>query len=235
MNIALLGYGQMGQMIESIASRHDAHILGKYWDENPLLVNDEIKKELEPVSVIIDFTMPDIVLDNIKKVAELGKNLVMGTTGWDQHINEIKSIVEYNQIGMVYAANFSLGVNLFYRIARYAGQLMSSFEQYDAYVHESHHQFKKDAPSGTGIVIKDILEECYRDKKIPVTSVRAGYIPGQHQIGFDSKMDSIHLEHTARTREGFAAGALVAAQWIENKKGLYSFDTVLDDMLNKTG
>ncbi len=232
MKIALLGYGKMGKMIERIAHRHEMEVAIKYWDENLLMVNDKTREDLSDVSALIDFSVPEAAFENIKKAAALKKNLVVGTTGWMEHLDDARQIVENAGIGFVYASNFSLGVNLFYRIVSYAGKLMSSFEGYDPYIEEAHHQFKKDAPSGTGIVLQQKLEDAYKaDKSIPVTSVRAGYIPGEHRIGFDSLVDTISLTHTARSREGFAEGSLVAAKWIADKKGFFPFDTVVNDLI----
>lgn len=234
MNIALLGYGKMGKMIERISYRHDMEVVAKYWDENLLEVNDQCQEELKDVSVMIDFSVPEAAYENIEKAAALKKNLVMGTTSWMNRLDDAKKIIEDSGIGFVYASNFSLGVNLFYRIVEYAGQLMASFDAYDPYIEEAHHQFKKDAPSGTGIVLQEKLQNSYKDHKtIPVTSVRAGYIPGEHRIGFDSLVDTIQMSHTARSREGFAEGSLIAAKWIAGKTGFYPFEDVINDILSQ--
>jgi 4-hydroxy-tetrahydrodipicolinate reductase len=168
------------------------------------------------------------VLENIRRVAALGCNLVVGTTGWDDHVAEVRRVIEASGIGMVYAANFSIGVNLFYRVARAAAEIFADFPMYDPYLTETHHKFKKDAPSGTALEIKRQVQPHFAGRDIPVASIRAGYIPGVHELGFDSEADTVVLRHTARGRQGFAEGALYAARWIVGKKGLFSFAEVLE-------
>ena len=214
MKIALLGYGNMGKMIETIALKQGIEVTEKYWDEKPLICDDAGKKALENVDILMDFTLPEAVLENVRTAAALKTNIVIGTTGWQDQMKQVGQIIHNEGIGCVYAANFSIGVNLFYKIADCAGKIMSAFDEYDPYLYESHHQFKKDAPSGTAICLKNILTESYQKPDIPVTSVRAGYIPGTHEIHFDSPVDQISLQHSARNREGLAMGALTAAKWL---------------------
>ena len=233
MNVALLGYGQMGKIIESLGSTHQITIKEKYWDEHVLEVNETTRNLLSEVPVFIDFSIPDAALENIRKATELGKNIVVGTTGWHEHLSEVESMVQNSGIGLVYGSNFSLGVNLFYKMIDYASGLFSAFDNYDPYMVEGHHQFKKDAPSGTALVIQSIAEKNYQDKKVPISCIRSGYIPGTHSLTFDSKVDSIKLEHCARSREGFAEGAILAAKWIQNRKGFYAFQDVVEDILVK--
>lgn len=230
MNIALLGYGQMGKMIESIAETHQVTVKEKYWDERLLDGSQASRDALKDVPVLIDFSVPDAAVDNIKLAARLGKNIVVGTTGWHNRLDEVKALVMEAEIGLVYGSNFSLGVNLFYKIVDYASELFSVFDSYDPYMVEGHHQFKKDAPSGTALVIQAIAEKHYPEKKIPISCIRSGYIPGTHSLTFDSKVDSIVLEHCARNREGLAAGAILAAKWVEKRKGFYAFQDVLEDI-----
>ena len=230
MNIALLGYGKMGHIIENTAREKGITVKKAYDADSPLAADKAARRELEDVPVLIDFSAPEAVLDNVKQGAELGKNIVIGTTGWEKDREDVFDIAEKGDIGLVYGANFSLGVNLFYRVAAYAGSLMSSFDSYDPYVEESHHRFKKDAPSGTALTLVKKLKSAYSGD-VPVTSVRAGYIPGTHTVSFDSASDSIYMTHRARSRQGFAEGALSAAAWIEHRKGVFEFDTVLDFML----
>ncbi len=233
MKIALVGYGQMGKMVEETALRQNIEVVARFWDKQPLTINSSTRTVLKGVSVLIDFTVPDAVVENIQKGAALSLNMVVGTTGWHDQINKVKKIVEDHQIGLVYAANFSLGVNLFYKIVKKAASLFSAFENYDPFIEEAHHKIKKDAPSGTARNLKQIVQAHYKKKEIPVTSVRAGYVPGMHQVSFDSKVDTVKLEHNARNREGLAEGALLAAKWIQNRKGFYAFEDVLDDILNQ--
>jgi 4-hydroxy-tetrahydrodipicolinate reductase len=161
-------------------------------------------------------------------VAALGVNLVVGTTGWHKHLAEVRKVIEQAGVGMVYAPNFSIGVNLFYRLARAAAEIFAPFPMYDPFLTESHHKTKKDAPSGTALEISRQIQPYFVDRDIPMASVRAGYIPGTHELGFDSEADTVVLRHTARGRQGFAEGALLAARWVVGKKGFYSFGEVLE-------
>jgi 4-hydroxy-tetrahydrodipicolinate reductase len=184
-------------------------------------------ENFQGIDVCIEFTTPDAVFENIRRVAALGVNLVVGTTGWHNRLEEVHKIIESAGVGMVYAANFSIGVNLFYRLARAASEIFSKFPMYDPYLIEAHHKFKKDAPSGTALEIKRQIQSEFGSHDIPVASLRAGYIPGTHELGFDSEADTIILRHTARGRQGFAAGALHAARWVAGRKGFFSFGDVL--------
>jgi len=231
MKIGLIGYGKMGRMIEGVAGRHGLEVSERFEDVRPLRPDESTRRVLKDVSVLIDFSVPEAVLENIQACADLSVNLVEGTTGWHQRIDEVQKIVEESGIGMVYASNFSLGVNLFYRIVARAGEIFKPFDSYDPFIEESHHKFKKDAPSGTGLVLKKMLEEHYGEQKVPVTSVRAGYIPGIHAVSFDSAVDTVRFEHTVRSREGFAEGAILAAKWVVGRKGFYEFGDVLEDII----
>lgn len=228
MKIALIGYGKMGRLVEEVARRHNIETVARF-DENYLFrSDDETRHLLAGVDALIDFSIPTAVLENIRQAAALSMNLVIGTTGWHDHLDEAKKIVESSGIGLVYGSNFSLGVNLFYQIVEHAAKLFSKFESYDPFLEEAHHKFKKDAPSGTALVLKKILAGNYDKREVPVTSVRAGHIPGTHAVSFDSAVDTIRLEHTARNREGFAEGAILAAKWIAGKKGFLEFREMLN-------
>jgi 4-hydroxy-tetrahydrodipicolinate reductase len=185
-------------------------------------------ENFQGIEVCIDFTSPEAVVENIRRVAALGVNLVVGTTGWHNRLEEVRKIIENAGVGMVYAVNFSIGINLFYRAAQAAAEIFSDFPMYEPYITEAHHKFKKDAPSGTALEIKRQIQSQFRSREIPITSVRAGYFPGAHELGFDSEADTIILRHTARGRQGFAEGALIAAHWVVGKKGLFSFADVLE-------
>lgn len=226
-NLALLGYGKMGKTLAQLAPQRGFEVR--------LVMDIDVNQDgkgitsenFQGVDVCIDFTTPDVVVENIRRVAVLGVNLVVGTTGWNGRLEEVRGIIESAGVGMVYGANFSIGVNLFYRVARAAAEIFSGFPIYDPYLTEAHHKFKKDAPSGTALEIKRQIQPAFKSCEIPVTSVRAGYIPGVHELGFDSEADTIILRHTARGRQGFAEGALYAARWIAGRKGLFSFADVL--------
>jgi 4-hydroxy-tetrahydrodipicolinate reductase len=228
LKLAILGYGKMGRTIAQLAPQRGFEVR--------LVMDIDVNaggagvtpEKFKGVDVCIEFTEPKAVLDNIRRVAETGCNLVVGTTGWHSRLDEVRKIVESNGIGMVYAANFSIGVNLFYRLARQAAEMFAAFPIYDPYLTETHHQFKKDAPSGTALEIKRQVQPAFKDREVPVVSTRAGYFPGVHELGFDSEADTIILRHTARSRQGFAEGALYAARWVGGKKGLFNFADVLE-------
>jgi len=232
MKIALIGYGKMGRLIEEVARRQNIEVAARFTRAHPLRVDEETRQALGDATALIEFSAPDAVLENIRAAAALSRNLVIGTTGWHNQLEEAGKIVASSNIGVVYGSNFSLGVNLFYQIVERAAQLFSAFDSYDPLIEESHHKFKKDAPSGTALVLQKVLATEYGERQISVTSVRAGYIPGTHAVSFDSTVDTIRLDHTARSREGFAEGALLAAKWISGRKGFYEFREVLRLMMN---
>lgn len=185
-------------------------------------------QDFRSVDVAVDFTQPDAVVGNIRHCAAAGCNLVVGTTGWYGRLDEVRKIVQGSSVGMVYAANFSIGVQLFYRLTRATAEIFAKFPMYEPYIHESHHKMKKDAPSGTALEMKRLAGPLLEGREIPVSSARAGFIPGTHELGFDSEADTVVVRHTARSRQGFAEGALYAARWVVGKKGLYNFSDVLE-------
>ncbi|MGH7491972.1 MAG: 4-hydroxy-tetrahydrodipicolinate reductase [bacterium] len=226
MKIALLGYGKMGRMVEAAAARHGMECVTHFTRTRPLRADEETRQALKETT-LIDFSAPEAVLDNIRVAAALSLDLVVGTTGWHHQLDEARNIVAGSNLGLVYGSNFSIGVNLFYQIVERAAQLISAFDGYDPFIQELHHQFKKDAPSGTALVLQKLVAHEYQERQIPVTSVRAGHIPGTHAVSFDSPADTIRLEHIARNREGFAEGALLAARWVAGRKGVYEFRDVI--------
>jgi 4-hydroxy-tetrahydrodipicolinate reductase len=228
LGLALLGYGKMGKVLAQLAPQRGFEVrLAMDIDVNAGAAGIT-REKFQGIDVCLDFTAPEAALENIRRVAEVGCNLVVGTTGWHQHLDEVRKIVEASGIGMVYAPNFSIGVNLFYRFARVAAETMARFPMYAPYITEAHHQQKKDAPSGTALEMKRQIQPYLAEREIPVASVRAGFIPGTHELGFDAEADSIILRHTARSRQGLAEGALFAARWVVGKKGLFSFAEVLE-------
>jgi len=195
----------------------------------------------EGCPVGIDFTTADAVLGNLRRALEAKARYVIGTTGWTEHLEEARQLVSQTDGGVVRSANFSLGVNLFYKVVRDASRLLGAFPDYDPFVLERHHRKKKDAPSGTAKALAQILEDEIKGRKASVesalrpedfhvSSLRAGGIVGEHTVGFDSGGDEILLEHRARSRRGFAHGAVLAAEWIVGRKGFYSFEEILDDL-----
>lgn len=211
-------------MVEEAASRHGLEVA---------CIIDSVAKsrgQLSDASVCIDFSEPGAVIENIKMAAASRVSMVVGTTGWYDHISEARSLVEQSEIGFVYGSNFSVGVNLMFKIAGYAARLFSHFPSHDPFIEEAHHKFKKDAPSGTAIFLKRAVEAEY-ERPVPTTSTRAGYIPGTHRLGFDSEADTLTLTHTARSRAGFAEGAVMAARWIAGRKGFYEFSEIIEEQL----
>ncbi|MEW6207764.1 MAG: 4-hydroxy-tetrahydrodipicolinate reductase [Acidobacteriota bacterium] len=223
MKLALLGYGKMGRMVEQAATAEGIEVVAVI---DPVTGS---RGQIADADVCIDFTEPKAVIDNIQLVASTGAAMVVGTTGWYDRVDEVKSIVEESGAGLVYGSNFSIGVNLMFKIARYAARLLSRFPDYDPFIHEAHHRFKKDAPSGTAVFLKRIVEGEY-NREVWTSSARAGHIPGTHTVGFDSEADTLTITHTARSREGFARGAILAARWIEGRKGFYEFSEIIDEL-----
>ncbi len=218
MRLAIVGYGKMGRLVEELAPSEGVEIAARFDLGQPLQRGD--------FRVAVDFTTPYAVVDNVRRAAELGVNVVVGTTGWYSHLDAVREIVEKHKVGVVYGANFSVGVNLFFRIVKQAAELIATHPEYDPYLLEMHHRHKKDAPSGTAVYLQSILRQAY-GRDVAASSVRAGEIPGTHEAGFDSEADTITLTHTARGRKGFALGALLAAKWIEGRTGLHEFQQIL--------
>jgi 4-hydroxy-tetrahydrodipicolinate reductase len=228
LSLALLGYGKMGKTIARLAPERGFQVR-LVIDIDANAGGAAITREsFAGIDVAVDFTTPDAVLENIRRVAGLGVNLVVGTTGWNDRLDAVREIIEKSGVGMVYAANFSIGVQLFYRAARAVAETFATrFPMYEPYITETHHRAKKDAPSGTAKELQRQVGPLLSGREIPVSSVRAGFIPGTHELGFDSEADTIILRHTARSRQGFAEGALYAARWVVGQKGLFTFADVL--------
>ncbi len=229
MNIALIGYGKMGKLIEQTAISQGLSvslILDEYNNDQFQGLTSE---NLSGIDVCIDFSTPQVVVENIRRIAEAGVNMVVGTTGWYERLDEVRQMVNDHRIGFVYGPNFSIGMNLFFKLIEYAAHLFHRFEGFDPFVEEAHHKFKKDAPSGTAVTLGQLLETAYVDRQVPITCVRAGYIPGTHAVSFDSEVDTIILKHTARNREGFAGGAIFAAKWVAGKTGFYEFRQLVEE------
>jgi len=189
---------------------------------------------MKNVDVCIEFTNPGSVIGNIKKLSSFGKNIVVGTTGWHGKTDEAKEIVKKSKIGLIYASNFSIGVNAFFRMIENASRIMDKLEDYDVYGYEMHHSKKLDSPSGTAKSIEKIItSNIKRRKSVDFASVRSGSIPGIHVVGFDSGADTIELKHQAKNREGFAQGALLAAKWINGKKGFYEINEMMKSIIGE--
>jgi len=247
MNIAIIGYGKMGKMIESVAVER-GHAISAIIDINESrATHKQINADsLRNADVCIDFTVPKTAIENIKTISSFGKNVVVGTTGWYNSVEDARNIVEDANTGLIYASNFSVGVNICFRIVDFASRQFNKIAEYDAYVVEWHHNKKLDSPSGTAnSIAKIMLDNLERKKKIVaenldrkinpdelhVAAIRAGNIPGTHVAGFDSEADNIELRHEARSRKGFALGAVMAAEWLAGKKGFYKIDDMMLDIL----
>lgn len=186
------------------------------------------------IDVAIDFSIPAVVADNAVRLAELKVATVVGTTGWLGEIDRVRAAVEQAGVGFVHGANFSIGVNAFYQIVSAASQIFRQAEEYDAAAWEAHHKMKKDAPSGTMLRLLGLMREAGYDRPVDVAHNRVGYVPGTHQISFDSEADTIELRHTARSRLGFARGALRAARWVHGRTGFYEFSAIWEQTLGGT-
>lgn len=247
LKIGLIGYGKMGQILHKLSKAFDLEvkaIIDPFHEE--ATGRDITKENLKECDVCIDFTTPKVVLDNIDKLVELKMPLVVGTTGWYDALETVKEKVEEKDSVLIFGSNYSIGVNIFFKMIDYGTKLVNQVNGYDVAGFESHHRMKKDIPSGTGETIADIILNNYdgKDKvvyqpgnrrvdenELHFTSMRCGNINGLHEVFFDSKEDQISIKHEARSREGFAKGALMAAKYIEGKKGMYNFVECFDDVL----
>lgn len=232
MKIALIGYGAMGRLVGKLAVEQ-GHEIGRTIDiDDAGLSVEALAAALRGNDVAIDFSIAAAVPKDAEACAAAGVPLVVGTTGWQHALEDVKTVMARHDGALVYGANFSVGVQVFYRIAACAAELFRQLEFYDAYIEEAHHKRKRDAPSGTALQLGEIVAQRL-GHEVPTSSTRAGYIPGTHRLGFDSSADQITLEHSARSREGFAAGALMAAQWIAGRRGVYEFSDVFDEILSQ--
>lgn len=226
--LLLVGHGRMGRAIEQLAPARGFSIAGTLASQANAGGAGLGRERLRTVDVVADFTRPDAVVANVCRVAEAGGRMVVGTTGWYDRLEEVRKVVEENGAGLVYAANFSLGVQLFYRLAREAARLGARWPQYEPFLVETHHRFKRDAPSGTAGELARQLRPLLGERLPAIQSVRAGYVPGTHEFGLDAEGETLLLRHSARTRQAFAEGALVAARWVAAHKGFKHFSEILD-------
>jgi 4-hydroxy-tetrahydrodipicolinate reductase len=227
MNLAIVGYGKMGRLIEQLAPSYGFTVTLKLDEFNNTKYEGVTAENFHGVDVAVDFSIPAAVVENVERLTALGVNLVIGTTGWLEHMDQVKAAVEKHGTGAVWSPNYSIGVNVFFRLAAEAARLVANEAEYGAWAWEIHHVTKKDAPSGTLLKAVDAMKQAGYSRGIDISSNRAGAHPGTHEVGFDSAADTIALRHTARSREGFARGALKAAQWIAGKRGLYEFGEIL--------
>ena len=231
MNIALLGYGRMGKSIETIALDRNHNITLKATSSTTTF-------DFSETDVAIDFSIPSTAVNNIKKAIEAGVTVISGTTGWLDHYDEVLDYCRANDGTFLYASNFSLGVNIFFEINSRLSQLMASVEGYDTEIEEIHHTQKLDAPSGTAITLAEQIIDNTRYKgwtlnkpnsdELHIEAKRIPEVPGTHKITYNSEIDSISIKHTAHSRQGFALGAVIAAEWIKDKKGIFTMRDVLN-------
>lgn len=229
MRIALIGYGRMGRLVKATAE-HKGHEINVMVNEvHAGLPSEQLAETLRAADVAIDFSSAKAVSRNVEGCLLAEIPIVEGTTGWNDQRDDIEALVKGRGGTILIGANFSVGVNLYFKVAAYAAGLFARFPEYEAFIEEQHHSKKKDAPSGTALKLKEIVEQF-----VPVTGIvatRAGNIPGTHRVGFDGRGDQILFEHSARSRECFADGALMAAEWVVGKKGVYEFADVIDEIV----
>jgi 4-hydroxy-tetrahydrodipicolinate reductase len=224
MKLALIGHGAMGQLVAKLAGEQGHQVVMTLDIEDANRSVEDLANALRGCDVAIDFSVADSVLKSAEACARAGVPIVVGTTGWQSQFDEVqRKVTDYNG-ALIYGANFSVGVQVFYRIAARAADLFRDLDSYDAFIEEAHHKRKRDAPSGTALQLRQIVGS-HLGREVPVSST------GTHRLGFDSAADQITLTHTARSREGFAAGALLAAKWIIGRKGVYEFSEVFDEIL----
>ena len=228
MNLILLGRGKTGSLVGEVATERKHHIRVAGAKENAncaALAADKLRE----IDTVIDFTTPHCVLANLETCIKAGKNVVVGTTGWYKELDYVRQLVEQHKTGLIYAANFSVGVNLFFDIARTSAAALH--HDYSGQIFERHHAHKKDAPSGTAIAIQNVIREASEKKHaLEITSFREGDVVGLHEVVFESGADRIYLCHDAKSRRGFAEGAVRAAEWLAGKKGLFNFKDIWREM-----
>lgn len=226
MTILLLGRGKTGSLVAEVARerQHRVRVLGAEHNQSGKGLGSET---LADVDVVVDFTTPHAVMHNIEACIRNRANMVVGTTGWYGEIPKIKKLVEESGIGFVYAANFSIGVNLFFDLVRAAAPALRY--GYTGSIVEKHHVHKKDAPSGTAAVMRNIIRDA-EQTELPIESLREGEVVGTHRLTLDSAADSITLVHDAKSRRGFAEGAIRAAEWLKGKRGFYDFKDIFRDL-----
>jgi len=230
LGLAIVGYGKMGKLIERLAPDHGFEVRATFDGGNNAHAQALSHETLRGVDVAVEFTTPQQAPENIWRLAVLGVNTVVGTTGWMEQLPAAREAVEQGKTGLVWAPNFSVGVNLFFEAVAHAAALFAKHAEYEAWGWEIHHAAKKDALSGTLKKLAEEMRAAGYIRPVGLSDNRAGAHPGTHEIGFDSAADTITVRHTARSREGFAHGALRAARWIAGKKGFFEFKEILGEL-----
>jgi 4-hydroxy-tetrahydrodipicolinate reductase len=246
MNIVICGYGRMGKEVELALTRRGHSVAARI---DPYVERADAaevgQEQLANADAVIEFSSREAVVQNARAYAQAGVPAVVGTTGWEDQLEEVRSTIENSSIAYLRGANFSIGANLFFAIVSQAATLLDAFDDYDVMVHETHHRFKKDSPSGTALTVGNkLLERLSRKSELvtetlhrpieqhelQVSSLRGGHVPGTHTVAFDSLADTIEVTHRARNRGGFAMGAVVAAEWVQDKQGMFTVDDFIHDV-----
>ena len=237
MNIALIGYGKMGKAIEEIAISRGHSVVVKFNSQNPLE-----SSQLRTTDVAIEFSQPNLVVKHIKLCADGQIPIVVGTTAWEEHLQEIINHIDKREASLIYSSNFSIGVNLFFEMNKHLARLMNDQSEYKAAITEIHHIQKIDAPSGTAVTLaKDLISnnsaysswklkedaQYFEKSDLPISAIREENIPGTHIINYTSDIDTLSIIHQAHNRKGFALGAIVAAEYIHNKQGIFTMSDIL--------
>jgi 4-hydroxy-tetrahydrodipicolinate reductase len=228
--LGLIGYGKMGRLVEQLAPAHGFAVALRLSSADNRGGAGITAERWRGVDVAVDFSTAGAVADTVERLAPLGVGIVVGTTGWGEELPRLRAAVERHGAGLIHGANFSLGVQVFYRVVETAARLLGGDDDYDAWLYEIHHRRKKDAPSGTLRELRRVMEGAGFTRPIDAASNRAGAIPGTHVAGFDSEADTLRLEHQARSRAGFAHGALRAARWVLGRTGFYAFSDVWQEV-----
>jgi 4-hydroxy-tetrahydrodipicolinate reductase len=227
MRIVIVGSGKMGRAVAALAEQrgHAVHaLIGSAENAGGSALTTE---RLRGADVAIEFTRPEAAAGNVTRLVAAGVPVVCGTTGWEAERAEVVALVERSGGALLYAANFSVGVHLFLRAARHLARELAGRAEFDAFILEEHHAAKRDAPSGTARVLRDLVAAADPAREFPITSIRAGATPGTHLLAYDGAHERIALSHVARSRAGFAAGALLAAEWLPGRRGIYTFEDLL--------
>jgi 4-hydroxy-tetrahydrodipicolinate reductase len=228
--LAIIGYGKMGKLVEQFAPEYGFDVRAKFSGADNPRAQGLSHQTLRAIDVAIEFTSPDSAPENIHRLARLGINTVVGTTGWLGQLPAAREAVTQSKTGLVWAPNFSVGVNLFLQAVAHTAALFATHAEYQAWGWEIHHSTKKDSPSGTLKKLAEEMQSAGYTRPVELSASRAGAHPGTHEIGFDSPADTITLRHTARSRDGFARGALAAARWLVGKKGFFEFKEILGEL-----
>lgn len=230
MNLAIIGYGKMGHLIERLAPEYGFDVRLRLDIDNNANFEGLTAQNFRGIDAAVEFSTPATAPENIDRLVKLGVNVVVGTTGWFDKLSGVRSTVERGATGVVWSPNFSVGVSVFSHLVVEAARLLARQPEYGAWAWEIHHITKKDAPSGTMLALVEKMKESGYALPVDVSSSRAGTHPGTHEIGFDSAADTITIRHVARSRDGFARGALRAARWVVGKKGFFDFREIFGEL-----